>query len=280
MQAQVRIDEFVFVLLAGLVLILIFMFAWVTPPPEEKPPVTVPPIGEVSLPVVYEPTIVEIKYALGLEVLTSKENVEVAAGLITSEEINLVVMLTEGKLAEITDAFVVIIVDYTNKLKPLIVTVNEKEIYRDVPEPGTLYLQVEKDLLKLKNIVTIKTEFPGILKFWQTSRYKLGEAKFGVNIYGPAFRDFEFTLEKHAVKYFKYGKLEFEVVDREKEKNLIVKINDQLLVKGVALIREKYERTFGPGYVKEGKNVLSFSTEPDGKYKLKDITLTIVYERK
>ncbi|MDI6806863.1 MAG: hypothetical protein QMD14_03575 [Candidatus Aenigmarchaeota archaeon] len=280
MQGQVRIDEFVFVLLAGIVLILIFIFAWGIPPAEEKaPPVPPPVIGEVPIRAVYEPGVVEIKYALGLDILTSKENVEVAAGLFTSEEISLVATLTEGKLAEVTDAFVVIIVESTNKLKPLIITVNEKEIYRDIPEPGTLLIPVGKDLLKLKNIVTIKTEFPGILKFWQTSKYRLEEAKFGVNIFGPAFKDYEFSLEKYVIKYFKYGRLEYDVVDRIKEKNLIVKINDQQLLKGVQLIGS-YERSFGPAYVKEGKNVLSFSAEPGAEYKLKNIVLTIVYERR
>jgi hypothetical protein len=279
MKGQIKVDEFVFVLLAGLVLILIFMFAW-TVPPEEKANVTATKPGEVPLQLIYEPREMEVKYALGLEMLDSKENVEVASSLLTSKEINLVGEISEGKLAEATDAFVVLIIDSTNMLKPLVVTVNEKEIYRDVPQPGSLYLSIKKELLRTKNIVTIKTEFPGWLQFWKTSRYELKEAKFGINVYGPAFKDFEFNLEKEVLQNFKYAKLEFDVSNRVGNANLVIKINDYLIWRDVAKIG-KFEKVIDyKRFFKEGKNVLSFSAEPTVTYKLKDISFTLVYERR
>jgi hypothetical protein len=279
MKGQIKIDEFVFVLLAGLVLILIFMFAWTTPP-EERVNVTTPNVSEISLPVIYEPREIEVKYALGLNILASKENVEVASGLLTSKEINLVGEISEGKLAEVTDAFIVIIVDSTNILKPLIVTVNEKEVYRDTPQPGTLYIPIEKNILKIKNIITIRTEFPGLLQFWKTSKYEVKEAKFGVNIYGPAFKDFEFELDKEIFQNFKHAKLEFNVLDRDKKANLVIKINDYLIWRDVASIG-KFEKVIDyKRFFKEGKNVLSFSAEPDVTYKLKDISFMIVYQKR
>jgi hypothetical protein len=279
MKGQTKVDEFVFVLLAGLILILIFIFAWTTPS-EEKPNVTLGKGGEVSVQLIYEPREIEIKYALGLEVLDSKKDVEVSASLFDSKEVNLISEITEGKLAEITEAFIVIIIDSTNQLKPLIVTLNDKEIYKDFPQVGTLYIPIKKDLLKAKNVVTIRTEFPGWLQFWRTSKYQLKEAKIGVNVYGPAFKDFEFNLDREALQNFKYAKLEFEVSDRAGSANLAIKINDYLVWRDIAKIG-KFEKVLDyKRFFKEGKNVLSFSAEPTVTYKLKDISFTLVYQRR
>jgi hypothetical protein len=280
MKGQIKIDEFIFVLLAGLVLILIFMFAW-TVPSEEKANITTARPGEVSLPLIYEPREIEIRYAWGLNIRDSKENVEVTAPVIgTPKEVNLIGEINEEELREVTDAFVAIIVDSTNKLKPLIVTVNEKEIYKDTPQPGTLLLHVEKSLLKTKNIITIKTEPPAWFQFWKTSKYELKEAKFGIYTHGVAFKDFEFELEKDVFRNFKYTKLEFDVLDRVGDANLMIKINDYLIWRDVVRIG-KFEKVIDyKRFFKEGKNILSFSAEPTVTYKLKDISFTVVYERR
>ncbi len=276
-KSQVKIDEFAFVLLAGLVLMVIFMWAWTQPPASNA---TTTPGGEEMLRVVYEPSEFSIKYAIGVTTLASKENVEASSGLFSSKDVSLTVTLDEERLGEIKECFLVIDVDTSNALAPLVVEVNGQEVYRNTVKAGTLMIPVKKELFYVgNNLVVIRAEFPGISQFWKTNSYSFKEVKLQAGISGVFTKKFEFWLDKLQAQYFKYGKLQYTVVDRKGNGKLEVRLNGQLLEKGLALIGE-HEKVFGEGLVKEGRNVLTFSTEPDTEYTIKDVVLTISYLKK
>jgi hypothetical protein len=280
--AEMKMDEFAFVLLAGLVMIILFIVVW--PPTGEKGNVTVSEGDRIVK--LIDGRDAKVEYAFGLEVLAEKNDQEVAEPFIgKSRPLNLIATISEDKLRKnVTDAFIRIVVEDTNKLKPLVVTVNEKEVYRDYPTPGELLISVNPSLLKTNNIITIKTESPGWLQFWKTSYYKLALVKFGINYFGVAYKEFTFDVEDAWIKNFKYGRLEFVVENMEGRAPLIVKLNDKVIYRETPKLgrveREFRETGLTAGYVffKVGTNVLTLSTEPTATYNIKNILLSLIYK--
>lgn len=275
----VKIDEFAFVLLAGLVLIIIMMVSF--PTTEENITSNVTPNvttikGESARFIKFGDF--SVSYSIGTEVVDSRENEEVVKSAFYTRQINLLNSLTDEKLSIITEGLIQLIVSDTTSEGNLIVLFNDKEIFNKKVGPGEVNIKIDKSIIRKSNVITIKAEAPPWWKFWVSNVYRFRTVKFSVDYHGVSFKDFEFDMDYNEIQKLKYGRLEFSVKDFKAVDKLTIKVNNVPIWDRVPPLTF-FRQEFGPEMtLYPGKNILSFSAGPDAYYSLGDVTLIIVYK--
>lgn len=233
------------------------------------------PVVEVSYPIYFGDF--SVSYEVGTKTLASKEDFEVSRGYFSDYPVNLVhESLTEDMLSKVTGGFIRVVVDETNNAGNLIVSFNGQEVYNQNTAPGEVSIELEESQIKKSNTVTISAGLPG-WKFWMSTVYKISTAKFGISYFGVTEREDSFELDSSMIRNFKYGVLTFRVKESTPGKDLIIKINEDVLFKG-EWTAKSFTRSFTSEIrLREGTNKISFSTEPNSFYELADVTLTIIY---
>jgi hypothetical protein len=272
-----KIDEFAFVLLAGLVLIIMMMVSF--PVTEENVTTNLTNVttveGENARFIKFGDF--TVSYSIGSEVVDSRENEEVAKSYFYEKQINLLSSFTDDKLSIITEGTIQLIVSDTTYEGNLIVLFNDKEIFNKKVGPGEVNIRIDRSLIKKSNIITIKTQPPG-WKFWMTNVYRFKTVKFIVNYHGVSFKDFEFNMDYKEIEKLRYGRLEFGVKDFNAVDKLTIKINNVPIWDRVPPLTF-FRQDFGPEMtLYPGKNIISFSVGPNAYYSLSDVTLMIVWK--
>lgn len=287
MVSRKGIDEFAFVLIAGLVFIVIMLVTWgVTPPEEnvtEEENLTFP--VKLSLVGVYEQDKphqfwigeFRVSYGVGKEILFTRNDIVVKRGLFHDKSARFLVSIEESKLKDfVTSAFLVLEIERTNMVGDLLVIVNGQKVRVIKPVMGEVLIQIRKDILTTSNLVEIKAASPA-WKFWATNVYEIGEIKFGVNVYGVEQKIYGFDVSEEEIKNFKLARLEFELHDYRPAGDLLITVNGNVIYKGVPT--RFFIKDFGLeeiGLV-EGKNTISFSVERDAYYEIDDAVFTIIH---
>ncbi|MDI6798722.1 MAG: hypothetical protein QMD12_01855 [Candidatus Aenigmarchaeota archaeon] len=220
-----------------------------------------------------------ISYAVGSETLASKENVEVVRGYFANYPINLVhESLAEEKFNMVTGGYISLVIDDTNSAGNLIIEFNGEVIYNQKAGPGSIDIRLEKEKIKRSNTITISADLPG-WKFWMNTVYKVRSAKFGIGYQGVFYKDFVFELGVNEVTNFRSGVLTFRIKNYTIPLgDITIKINDKTFFRDIpplAFFSKTFNRTEVPLNI--GTNLISFSTEPNAFYDLRDVTLTITY---
>jgi len=284
-KAQARMDEFVWILLAGILIVLAVLFAWGTPSPEEnatenitelKSPFTIG-TETVDIPRVIRIGDFSISYTVGSEVLATSKYVEVKRGLFEDNIFSMSGKI-DHNLNYVTDGWLILDILETNGGN-LIVKVNNKVVYNQKTNPGRINIPVEKDLLTNYNVVEIRAGMPG-LQFWSTSVYRIEKIQFGINLYGSEEKTYNFQMFGSELNSFTEGRIAFDVDEREGNGNMIIKINGRTVFNGVP--SGSFSKTFelfDVGLV-NGNNVITFSTEKDTTYKLDDVELIVTHKEK
>jgi hypothetical protein len=277
-QVPLKIDEFAFVLLAGLFLMIILMLTWAAQPAQNITNVSnvtgiIVTAEEVSRFVSLGDF--SISYILGSATLAEKNNVEAIKGYTVYYPVNLVAVVPEDRLSITTSGSIEIIVEDTNSAGNLIVEFNGEEVFNKKIYPQQISLPVEKEKIKSSNTITIKAGSPG-WKFWMNTVYKIKSIKFKINFHGTFFKNFQFVLEPEEVSKFKFGRVSFRVKNFTLPLNdMIIRINERIFFRG--LPTTYFSKDFGSEiYLAPGINNITFSVEKDAFYELADTTLIIV----
>jgi hypothetical protein len=275
--AETKIDEFAFVLLAGLVLIIVMMVSFTTP---QKPSnastsvtATIPPITETAR--FFNLGDFTVSYSLGTDTLASKKNVEVSRGISSEKHVNLIGVTTNDKLAITTSGFIEILVEDTNGAGSLIVELNGNEVFNKVVGPGKVAIPLTKDQINDSNVVAIKAGGPG-WRFWMSAVYQISSAKLGINFQGINFKTFNIVLTNDEISKFNFGEISFRVKSSSQAKNdLVIKINDKTIFGGIP--STNFVKQFGNEiYLSPDVNNVTFSVERTASYDLADVVLKIV----
>lgn len=206
------------------------------------------------------------------DVLDSKENVEIFTGYLAEEAVNLVCILSKENLSIVTEGEIQIVVEDTNSLGKLTVLFNDVKIFDMKVGPGEVLIPIEKSLIKKSNTVTIRAGDPG-MAFWMNTVYRLRTANFKVKY--EETHDLTFVLDSKEVFDFAYGRLDFKIKERQREGDMIIKINNQKFYDGRPGLYA-FGMDFGPETLLNiGTNTISFSVEAGGFYRVSDVILTI-----
>jgi len=282
-KGQAKIDEFAFVLLAGLIMIIAMLLIWGVPSEEGKENISenITGVFVIGARIQDVPRHIRIgdfsvSYEVGSETLAEKRNMEVRKGIWEDKHETLSSEILKD-MGLVTDGFITIQVLDTNSEGNLIVKINNQVVHDQKAGPGKVDIMIEKSLLKDYNVIDISTSSPG-WKFWVTSFYKIDKVVFGINYFGNVEKHETFTVYESELQNFKSGVITFFVEDVSGTGDLNIEINGYTVFKGRPIRRfSKAFELFDVGLVK-GKNTIVFSTEEGTSYNIDDAELTIVHE--
>jgi hypothetical protein len=230
------------------------------------------------------PSEFSVKYAQGTDVLDSRGNVRVSNGYLSQRSIMLTGLLTNEKLSITTGGSVHLIIESTNEVGNLKVSVNDNEIYNKRVSAGEIFIPIEKDLIEKTNVVTIKAGLPGWM-FWTSTIYRIQVAEFNLDYEGAFAQNFNISMTEDEVDNFKQFNL-FYRVPRDGYSipipELMIKINNQIVYWDVPPLtifdRPLKEDMFGnPLYLNEGSNTITFMFEENAIYSVSEAMLTVEY---
>lgn len=372
-KGQAKMDEFAFVLLAGIILISILMFAWTTPselPPKVAPSsidiettpgsvekfplnisgkkltdvqlsasgdmatwvrfsknnfdvskfeiveikVSVPKTagiktykgtikilskdGSETIPVtvIVQKEVVKalesrnvqlgdffVGFTSGSKDLDSRQNVQVHKGYFSERSVNLVGSLTDKELSILKGASIVIVVEDTNKLGNLMVSLNDNEVFNKNIGTGEIVIPLDKSLISKTNVVNIKADAPGFV-FWTNTLYQLRSAKLVVDLEGSFSKELAFQLRPNEVSNFDNLRLAFRVQDFTPPlPELTIQLNGQTMYQAEptsTLFDEKFDNDINdnPLILNEGDSTILFSFDKEASYSVSNAVLTVFYK--
>lgn len=278
-------DEFIFVLIAGLIMIVVMLFLWGTPPEIEEN------ISEVSenvsgvfvigvesqeVPRYIRLGDFSVSYSVGSDVVAKKTNVEIKNGLVSDESFKMSASIDKD-MNVVTGGFITIDILDTNSLGRLIVKLNNEVVFNQVVQPGRTDILLEKRLLKNYNVLEFETSGSGF-RFWTSSFYEFDNIDFGVNFYGNLEKRLSFEVYEQELRKFKSGEIDFNVENQEGNGVLLIEINNHRIYEGRPSIEFNQEfDLFDVGLIK-GQNTITFSTERDTGYDIDDAEIIIIHE--
>ena len=282
--ATQKMDEFIFVLLAGLLMIIVMLFAWGVPEETGDNETNIENMTGtfiVGTQVTHTPKIIrfgdfEVSYALGSDEIVTKGNIEIKRNIISETKQRIGGRIDEN-MDIVTSGYITIDILDTNSAGKLIVKVNDNVVYNKVAYPGRLNIEVDKSYLKDYNIIELSTTIPG-LKFWSSSVYRIENIEFGIKFYGNKEMFNTFQLDKNDLEDFEYGEINFKTKKHEGLGDLLIKINNYRVFEGVPSYHfsQKFDK-YDVGLV-NGQNTISFSCDKGTSYSLDDVELNIFYK--
>ncbi|MBU5689677.1 MAG: hypothetical protein QXM68_00855 [Candidatus Aenigmatarchaeota archaeon] len=285
-KAQAKPDEFIWVLFAGILAIIMMVFFWGMPNSNQENQTSNAtaslPEGAFTIGTYKEdvPRVIRIgdfgiSHSAGSSVIASKKYIEVSKGIFEDKRFSFSGEIGEN-LNDIIDGWIVVDVLDTSSGN-LIIKFNNEVVYREKSSPGRIYVNVDKNLIKNFNVIEISSGMPG-LQFWSTSVYRIEKAEFGINVYGNVKKTYDFELYASELKNFAKGSVKFNVDEREGNGNLIIKINGKNFFNGIPSGSFSHDfEIFDVGLV-NGINTIEFSTERDTSYKLDDVEILIAHK--
>ncbi|MBD3156103.1 MAG: hypothetical protein GF368_05645 [Candidatus Aenigmarchaeota archaeon] len=274
-------DEFIFVLMAGLLMIGILLVAWGEPGEGgingtqivvENPfsigmfPKDVPrqiSLGDFT-----------VSYAIGSEVIETKRNLE-----IEGKDVSSMTATMEQDISMVTGGFLNIYVRETNQKGELIITFNQEEVFNQKATVGKIEIPINKELIKDYNVIEIKTSGSGFL-FFSKPQYTLEKVEFGLNFYGNVEKFEEFYVYPEDLNNFRNGEISFRLDKYTGDGDLIIDINSYRIYKGQPSLN--FYQSFDQYDVglRNGVNTISFSAESGATYEIEDAVITIIRQEK
>ncbi|MEM5878702.1 MAG: hypothetical protein QXF12_07550 [Candidatus Aenigmatarchaeota archaeon] len=280
-KAQAKPDEFIWVLFAGILAIIMMVFFWGMPGSEKTNQTenTTSVEGSFSIGTYSEdvPRVIRIgdftiSHSAGSQTISSKKYIEVSKGIFEDNRFTFSGEVGEN-LNDVIDGWVVLDVLDTASGN-LVVKFNNQVVYSQKTNPGRIYINVDKGLVKNFNVIEISSGMPG-LQFWTTSVYRIEKAEFGINIYGNVKKIYDFELYASELKNFAKGSVKFNVEERDGSGDMIIKINGRNFFKGIPSGSFSHDfQIFDVGLV-SGTNTIEFSTDRGTTYKLDDVEILI-----
>ena len=275
------IDEFAFVLLAGLIMIIVMLLIWGIPSEvtenvtENVSGVFVVGARPQDVPRNIRIGDFSVSYAIGSKILNEEKNIEVKKGMFVDKYYKTSVRI-EQDMDSVTGAFIILDVLDTNSEGNLIVKVNGKVVFDQKVQSGEVNVPVDKSYLEFYNTIEISTSSPG-WKFWAVSFYYMDRLKFGINFFGNLEKQESFIVYENELQNFKRGEVSLYIDSTEGDGNLIIDVNGHTIYKGKNLgqLIQPFQ-IFDVGLVR-GTNTITFSAEKGASYKIDDAEIIITH---
>ncbi|MEM5793026.1 MAG: hypothetical protein QXY45_01530 [Candidatus Aenigmatarchaeota archaeon] len=270
-------DEFIFVLLAGLLMIGVLLVAWGTPGQEgingtqvlienpfsigvfPKDVSRIVPLGDFK-----------ISQAVGSNIFETKRD-----AYITSKEKYTMSATIDQDLSMVTSGFINIYVRDTNKEGGLIVIVNGKEIFNQIVNFGKIEIPINKEDMSSYNVVEITCSKPG-WKFWVKPYYKLDKVEVGANFYGNLQKTEQFQVFPEELRNFRSAEVFFKLAQYSGDGEMTISINGYRIYKGQPSL--DFHQSFDQYQVglRQGLNTISFTADSGATFEIRDAGISIV----
>ncbi|MEM5778301.1 MAG: hypothetical protein QXD43_00495 [Candidatus Aenigmatarchaeota archaeon] len=158
----------------------------------------------------------------------------------------------------------------SNYYGALIIKVNDKEVYRGVPEIGEKTITFDGSILKSSNTIEIEAESSG-WKIWAPTVY-IFDADLSVNYLGKKTQSLSFDLTNLEVANVNRARLLI-FGTRNGEGNLIVKLNGREIFSGYTTIYTD----FAVDNLVVGNNTLELSTEKNTIYNITSVQIVLFF---
>lgn len=209
--------------------------------------------------------------------LAKKENFEVSSNILSQGIETLWVEISNKTLSELENLWLEIFINETNSKAKLVVEFNDKKIYEDFAT-GDLKLTLPRHEVLNKNLVKIYSLLPSA--FWQTSYYKIREAKVIANLKPRNSITFNITLSNKQVNNFMGFKLEF-LIKKNTVKQVFISFNNQLVhasrVPLTAFSKTFTQDLFGNKLFAKNNNWLEIKIEEPGELEATNANLFVYY---
>jgi len=276
-------DEFVYVIIGGLLFILIMMI-WVVPPSGDQNVTDITLINQ-SFSVGYFPDLIpryirfgdfKVSYSSGSEVLETAKNIEITKGVFENNYYSMGVEIEEN-MDFVTEGFIDIYISDTNSEGDLVVKVNDEIVSSQTVGNGKIDVSIPKTKLKEYNTIELSCLGTG-WKFWKKTVYKIDKMEVGINVYGKQQKVVNFEVYKNELDDFESAELDFEVDEYKGAGDLVIEINDHTLFAGNPI--GKFPKSFDDYDVglSKGMNSITFSAEKGSEFEIEDAELIIYHE--
>lgn len=276
-------DEFVYVLLAGLALIAVAIFVWGEPSENGtivNNTTVIQPFSIGSFPQDAPRHIrigdFDVSYAVGSEDIETARNVEIEKGVFSSSHHTMSAEVDKN-LDMVTSGFVNINVLDTNSEGNLVVKFNDNEVFNQIVSRGQVEIPIDTGIIEDYNVIEISTTHPG-WKFWKSSVYKLDKVEFGLNFWGNTKKIEEFVVYQDELDNFRSGEVIFKVDNIKGIGDLIIEINGRTVYKGEPNFDFKKSFDVYDVGLRKGVNTISFSAESGVTYEIDDAEIVIIHE--
>lgn len=252
--------EFIPILLVAVLLLLVLFIGF----------------GMLAAPEAYRPVEMRREITLGEDFTVSYRPPEqevaslegtVSKGLISQvdKSISFDVLELEG----ISSAKINLKVQNTNLYGPLIIYINNNEIYNGYARIGDHSIYFNKDYLQTSNALDIQAESSG-WKFWAPTMY-IFNAKVSVNYKGSGGQVFHFYLNESEMKNIDRPELTI-IIQRRNGRGLLT-----ATVNGKNVYRDFVNKGefFSKDYLKLGENIVALSTEPDTSFDVRSAEIVL-----
>ncbi len=193
----------------------------------------------------------------GEELVQSITNGTVSGGLVSSVDESISFELP--KVADVSEGTIDLHVIDTNLYGPLIIKVNDYEVYSGYPRKGDHTIKFPPEVLKLNNVIDIKAGSPG-LRFWAPTIYVF-DANFSVSYFSKKTLDTTFDLTEKLEDIEKV-KVVVNVGNKRGTGKIIVRLNGAAIYAGFGTSGTEFSKI----YLKEGENKVEISTQTDAVY--------------
>ncbi|MCS7123211.1 MAG: hypothetical protein RMJ17_01385 [Candidatus Aenigmarchaeota archaeon] len=269
------IDEFVFILMAGLVLISIIIVYQYSQNQTTNNVTNLTIARNIKI---FNFGDFEISYQIGTENIIKKENIRIEKSIFSENFVGYSFEISSDKLKILQASNLEVSVHSTSKNGKIIIKINGNEAVNEVLDSGTYLFEVSKSFLQEKNKIEILVEKLPTWKFWQPAFYEIS-FKFYINYAGQSFKDFSFTLEEDDLKKFENAFISFKTSEESvKNGKVTIRLNGGKIYSDIPPLLTNITIDF-VGKFNKGKNKLEFSTEPGSVYKIENLIIVISKRR-
>jgi hypothetical protein len=272
---RAKVDDFMYVLLAGIVILIIALAYFASIPPGGiglEVPVAELSVGSVGF---TGDNMISRSYGsfqVGLvnkETIKSTPQIQVSSSYFGAKAEKQEVRILNAYVPLAREAVLSFrVYDSTPYYGNLIIKWNGKELYKDGAEKGVYNLHIEKQYIREINNLEISCDGPG-LQFWASTAYILRDFKIVLD-YG-SMKLIPFTLSSENLETFKNGALEFSPSGTG---NLIIKVNGAQVYSGIPENKESVKFDLFNAGISPGNNIIALSA-PAGTITLNNVVLKI-----
>jgi len=253
--------EFIPVLVAAVFLFIILLIAF-GGVPAIQPTASLPPDRTISLGNNFT-----VSYITGQSFLTSVDG-RVSRGLL--EDVYKSVSFDVSNPSDVSQGVLKFKIQDSNLYGRFMVFVNSKEIYSGYPRVGSYTINFDKSLLRSSNVLDIRAESSG-WKFWAPTVY-IFSANISVNYEGIKTKSSTFNLTSTEVTNIRKARL-IVLGNRTGVGHLIVNINGNEVYNGFTTAVFDFQ----PDVLKEGVNIVDFSSEANTTYSISSADLIVFF---
>lgn len=208
----------------------------------------------------------------GTPLIDQRRIIEVAKGIITTEEHTVKFSVPPETIDELDSATILLTIDDSNYYGPLIVTVNNQEIWNEISEEDDLEIEIPLNVLQTENSIKISAGSSG-WKIWAPTVYEISNLKVIEAIATDESRSFAFSVDEEDIEDFYLGRVYVGSMKPQIAGELTIILNNENVVYRGIPGTGAFMTTFASGIRRE--NSIEFKLLEEAYYEMGNVEVII-----